>query len=64
MACGACSKKRDLIDKNSPIKGDREYLTTAQIRARLERYKRKFCPDCSKRYDCDYSNYVECKKIK
>lgn len=64
MACGSCKKRRENLEKNLPIKGNKEYLTTAQIQARLERYKKKFCKDCQKRYDCDYTMYVSCKKIK
>lgn len=65
MACGSCKKRREEIERNRPLKGDKEYLTTAQINSRLERYKRKFCTDCPKRYDCTYTMYVDCKqKIK
>ena len=66
MACGACNKRREArrlaATKEVPIKGDREHLTTAQINARLENYKRKFCTKCAQRYDCDYTMYVACKQ--
>ena len=66
MACGGCAKRRaakkSAIDKN-PVMGGYKFLTDVQIKARLEAYKKKYCSDCKKRYECDYSNYVSCKNI-
>lgn len=69
MPCGGCSKKaaarraRAAVN-NNPVMGGYKYLTDVQIRARLEAYKKKNCPDCEKRYECDYTMYVKCKNIK
>lgn len=70
MACGGCGKRRaarQVATKNikkDDVMGGFGYLTDRQIKARLEVYKKRYCPDCSKRYECDYSSYVECKKNK
>ena len=67
MACGGCARRR--AAKNGPLTtenlmGGYKYLTDRQIRARLEVYKKNNCPNCEKRYSCDYSNFVNCKKHK
>jgi hypothetical protein len=67
MACGGCSRKR--AARNGPptaenIMGGYKYLSDKQIRARLEVYKRNNCKNCDKRYECDYGNFIECKKHK
>jgi hypothetical protein len=68
MACGSCSKKRAArkvtVPKKDEVMGGYGYLTDRQIKARLEVYKKKYCKDCNKRYECDYKMYVECKKSK
>jgi hypothetical protein len=70
MACGGCAKRRaqrSAIRKakeEQDLMGGYANLTDKQIRARLENYKRKYCTKCEKRYECDYQNYVKCKKIK
>lgn len=68
MACGGCAKRRAAnIEKNRSkedydLMGGYANLTDRQIKARLEVYKRKYCKQCTKRYECDYKNYVECRK--
>jgi len=65
MACGGCSKKKVVRGVNKDdVMGGYGYLTDRQIRARLEVYKKRYCKDCGKRYECDYKMYVECKKNK
>jgi hypothetical protein len=44
--------------------GRLQVLTARQLRARLEVYKKNNCPNCEKRYECDYGMFVQCKKIK
>jgi len=70
MACGSCSSRNNSRQTNGPLK--REYnltggldirsLNIQQIQARLEVFKRKYCFNCSTRYQCNYLNYLECKK--
>lgn len=66
MACGSCGKKRKQIPRNTDgsvdVLAGYSNLNDRQIRARLEVYKRKYCKNCDKRYDCDYKMYLECKK--
>ncbi len=67
MACGSCSKRRNNKTKKNPdgsvdILGGYKNLNDRQIRARLEVYKRKYCSNCDKRYDCNYKIYLKCKK--
>ncbi len=67
MACRGCGKKRvasqKAIEKNE-VMGGYKYLNDRQIKARLEVYKKKYCKDCNRRYECGYSSYIECKKNK
>ena len=65
MACRGCGKRQvsKKITKDD-IMGGYKYLTDRQIKARLEVYKRRYCSDCDKRYECDYEMYVKCKKNK
>lgn len=68
MACGGCSKRRAARDAARKSNVERDLmggyanLTDRQIKARLEAYKRRYCKECSKRYECDYVSYVACKK--
>lgn len=67
MACGGCSR-RNAVKHGPPTKenlmGGYKYLTDRQIRARLEVYKKNNCKNCEKRYECDYTSFVNCKKHK
>jgi hypothetical protein len=65
MACKGCGKRQvsRKITKTD-VMGGYKYLTARQIKARLEVYKRRYCSDCDKRYECDYEMYVKCKKNK
>ena len=68
MACGGCGKRRaaataaagKITEKD--LMGGYKYLTDRQIKARLEIYKKRYCPNCDNRYKCDYLMYVKCKK--
>ena len=68
MACGGCGKRRaaataaagKITEKD--LMGGYKYLTDRQIKARLEIYKKRYCPNCDNRYKCDYAMYVKCKK--
>lgn len=68
MACGGCSKRRAATRAARQTKEDNSLmagyanLTDRQIKARLEVYKRRYCKDCQKRYDCDYKSYLACRK--
>jgi len=68
MACSGCSKRRAARATKTQSKEDYNImggyanLNDRQIKARLEVYKRKYCKECIKRYDCDYKNYLECRK--
>ena len=44
--------------------GGYKNLQAHQIRARLEVFKKRYCKDCEKRYDCDYKMYQQCQKYK
>jgi hypothetical protein len=64
MACGSCGKKRRSISRDTVEKdlmGGYKYLTDRQIKARLEAFKKRFCANCSSRYECDYTMYLKCK---
>ena len=66
MACGGCTKRRQEREMKAKqnaenLLGGYKYLPDRQIKARLEAYKRKYCKDCAKRYDCNYEMYVKCK---
>lgn len=63
MACGSCGKRRKkIIPDDYDVMGGYKHLPDRQLKARLEVYKKRFCSDCVKRYPCDYTNYVACKK--
>ncbi len=71
MACGSCSKRSasrsatrgtDINDANKELFGEYRYLSNKQIETRLSTYKRKNCKDCEKRYVCDYTSFLICKK--
>ena len=70
MPCGACTKRRAAAqavrkaNEEKDLMGGYANLTDRQIKARLENYKRKYCKDCPKRYECTYINYIDCKKNK
>ena len=70
MACGGCAKRRakrvaaNKARAEKDLMGGYANLNDKQIKARLENYKRKYCPSCSKRYECDYTNYLACVKNK
>ena len=69
MGCGGCGKRRATrqITQNitkDDVMGGFGHLTDRQIKARLEVYKKRYCKDCSRRYECDYKMYVGCKKNK
>jgi hypothetical protein len=68
MACGGCAKRRAAnlaarqAKEDSDLTAGYANLTDRQIKARLEIYKRRYCSNCVKRYDCDYASYTACKK--
>ena len=68
MACGSCAKRSQAANARRQNKEDYDLmggyanLTDRQIKARLEVYKRRYCKQCDKRYDCDYKMYTECRK--
>lgn len=65
MACGACNKnnnKQATGDERFNLMHEYQYLTQQQLQARLETFKRRYCSDCSTRYDCTYSVYAACIK--
>ena len=68
MACGGCARKRAAAqtarkqNEEKDLMGGYANLTDRQIKARLDVYKRRYCQSCIKRYECDYSSYLACKK--
>jgi len=73
MPCGGCSKRRAArkarnvareVRERLDLFGGYSSLNTKQIKARLEIYKKRYCKNCVKRYECDYEMYVNCKKQK
>jgi len=68
MACGGCVKRRAAAAAARKVKSENDLmggyanLTANQINARLESYKRRYCTACAERYECDYENYLKCKK--
>lgn len=70
MACGGCGKRRatrEAVNRDitkDEVMGGYKYLTDRQIKARLEVYKKRYCPNCDQRYECGYEMYANCKKNK
>ena len=68
MPCGGCAKRRAVRNAKpgtpESVMGGYKYLTQRQLRARLEVYKKNNCPNCEKRYECDYGMFVACKNVK
>jgi hypothetical protein len=76
MPCGGCSKRRAArtaarsvatAQSEDPLRdltGGYANLNDRQLKARLEVYKKRFCKDCKERYTCDFSRYMQCKKLK
>lgn len=75
MACGGCQRRREnrsvsqqeqyanrQAKEEQDLMGGYANLTDRQIKARLEVYKRRYCQTCTKRYECNYSVYTECRK--
>ena len=63
MACGGCARKNRVtarVAKND-LKGGIKYLTSPQIKNRLEVYKKKYCKKCNKTHECDYTMYYNCE---
>ncbi len=61
MGCGCGKNKRRNVRDPQDVMGGYKYLKPAQITARLEIFKKKYCSDCGKRYVCDYTMYMTCK---
>ena len=64
MGCGCGKNKGKLVRDPQDVLGGYKYLKPHQVKARLEVFKRRHCQECSDRYKCDYSNYVQCKGAK
>jgi hypothetical protein len=69
MACGGCGKRHTSpppvnSDPMTVLMGGYKSLNDRQIRARLEVYKKNYCRQCEKRYQCDFPMFLECKKSK
>ena len=71
MACGSCGKRRSTnVNVTSPEKYDMtggldvKTLNNRQLSARLEVFKRRFCKDCTIRYECTYVIYLDCRGLK
>ena len=68
MACGGCAKRRATRAAARRRVADKDLmngyanLTHQQIKARLETYKRHYCKTCEKRYQCDYTMFMSCRK--
>jgi len=68
MGCCGKSRRRPKPKPNQrqrpDLMGGYKNLQAHQIRARLEVFKKRYCKDCEKRYDCDYKMYQQCQKYK
>jgi hypothetical protein len=68
MGCCGKSRRRPKPSTNQrqrpDVMGGYKYLPPHQVRARLEVFKKRYCKDCEKRYDCDYKMYQQCQKYK
>lgn len=62
MVCGGCKNKRKVIKNKYDVMGGYKYLSDRQIKARLEAYKKRYCPNCENRYKCNYEMHVNCKR--
>lgn len=66
MACGGCARRKGYTNKvndtSKSLFGNYKYLSNRQIETRLEKYKKNNCPDCDKRYSCNYTSFLDCKK--
>lgn len=67
MPCGGCGRRNnntssDVVSQ-ADLTGGYANLTDRQLKARLEVYKKRFCSGCTKRYECDYKSYLECKNV-
>ena len=65
MSCGGCAKRRPVKEQskeNFDIFNGYGNLPDRQIKARLEVYKKRYCKQCEKRYNCDYPMYLDCRK--
>lgn len=58
MAC--CGKKRVTNATPFSVMGGYKYLSDAQIKSRLEVFKRMYCKSCGERYNCNFNTYQTC----
>lgn len=58
MAC--CGNRRAPNAQPFSVMGGYKYLTDAQIKARLEVFKRMYCKSCGNRYNCTFEVYTNC----
>jgi len=70
MGCG-CNKNKNsrsisqpssgsVVAKSFSVMGNYKYLTSSQISARLEVFKRMYCKSCESRYNCTFETYNLC----
>jgi hypothetical protein len=63
--CGGRKRQKIMPSKQRyDVMGGYKYLQAHQIRARLEVYKRKYCTNCEKRFECDFAMYEQCQKYR
>lgn len=62
MGCNCGKSKRIHAQDPLDVMGGYKYLKPHQVTARLEIFKKQNCPECEKRYKCDYSLYLNCSK--
>ena len=65
MTCGGCAKHRVIKEQkkeNYDVMGGYGNLPDRQIKARLEVYKKRYCKECEKRYECNFVMYSNCRK--
>ena len=64
--CGSCSQRsryaNRVTDASKVLFGEYKYLSNAQLESRLHSYKRTNCPECEKRYECNYESFLICKQ--
>lgn len=61
MGCGSCNSRRKEMNADYDITGGYRYLSTRQLAARLEVFKKRFCQNCNERFNCTYEIFLSCK---
>lgn len=65
MGCGCKGRQKVKKSSSDPpsVMGNYKYLNSAQIKKRLEVFKRLYCGNCDHKQECDYVMYESCEKV-